>query len=175
VNRTPGRTNVLPPATARFISAQARPGSVARPPTEQEQEMNPTQKALVQHTFIKVVPIAEQAAALFYGRLFEIDPALRPLFKGDLKEQGKKLMQMIGYCVGKLDTPEELLPAARALGMKHVSYGVTDKDYATVASALLWTLEKGLGAEFTPPVKEAWTAVYQELSTTMRQGARSAP
>lgn len=136
--------------------------------------MTPTQKTLVQQSFIKVVPIAEQAASLFYGRLFELDPALRPLFKTDLREQGKKLMQMIGYAVGKLDMPDELLPAVRQLGLKHAGYGVKDKDYETVGSALLWTLEQGLGTAFTPELKEAWAAVYGVLAGTMKDGARAA-
>ena len=136
--------------------------------------MTPSQKMLVQTTFVQVVPIAEQAAALFYGRLFEVDPSLRPLFKTDLKEQGQKLMQMLGTCVGKLDALEELLPAVRELGAKHAGYGVTDKDYETVGGALLWTLEKGLGAAFTPEAKDAWATTYGVLASTMKEGARAA-
>jgi hemoglobin-like flavoprotein len=130
--------------------------------------MTPEQKTLVRGTFAQVAPIAEQAAALFYGRLFELDPSLRPLFKGDIAEQGKKLMQVLAFCVSKLDTPDELLAAVRALGARHAGYGVKARDYDTVASALLWTLEKGLGPAFTDPVKEAWAAVYQVLATTMQ-------
>ena len=133
--------------------------------------MTPEQGSLVKDSFASVVPIASQAAALFYGRLFELDPGLRPLFKTDLAEQGKKLMQMIGYCVANLDQPDVLLPAVYELGRKHVGYGVSDKDYDTVGSALLWTLEKGLGSAFTPAVKEAWTAVYGVLASTMKKGA----
>jgi hemoglobin-like flavoprotein len=136
--------------------------------------MTPAQKDLVQQTFAQVVPIAPQAAALFYDRLFTLDPALRPLFKGDITEQGRKLMQTLGYCVSKLDALEELLPQVRALGAKHVGYGVKDGHYDTVAAALLWTLEQGLGAGFTPDVKEAWTVVYVALATTMKSGAASA-
>ncbi len=86
--------------------------------------MTPTDKSLVQQTFAQVVPIADQAAALFYGRLFELDPSLRPLFKGDMTAQGKKLMQVLGYAVGKLDALDELVPAVAALGRKHAGYGV---------------------------------------------------
>jgi hemoglobin-like flavoprotein len=135
--------------------------------------MTPDQKALVQGTFAQVVPISEQAAELFYGRLFELDPALRALFKSDMREQGKKLMQTLGYCVSKLDQLEEILPAVQALGKKHVAYGVAEADYDTVGSALLWTLEKGLGAAFTPAVKEAWTTVYVTLSGAMKEAARA--
>jgi hemoglobin-like flavoprotein len=132
--------------------------------------MTPMQKTLVRQTFNQVAPIAEQAATLFYGRLFELDASLQSLFEVDLKEQGKKLMQMLSYCVSKLDVPDELLPAVRALGARHVNYGVEPRDYDTVASALLWTLEKGLGESFTEEVKEAWAAVYAVLATTMQEG-----
>ena len=134
--------------------------------------MTPTQKTLVQESFKQVVPIADTAAALFYNRLFEIAPALRPLFRADLTEQRKKLVQMLAYCVGKLDAPDELLPAVRALGQRHTEYGVETEHYQSVGAALLWTLEKGLGDAFTPDVKAAWTAVYQILSATMIEGAR---
>ncbi len=133
--------------------------------------MTPAEKVLVQHTFAKVVPIADQAAALFYGRLFEMDPSLRPLFKTDLVEQGKKLMQMIGFAVKGLDTLDQLVPAVQSLGKRHAGYGVTDAHYETVGGALLWTLEKGLGPAFTPDVKAAWATVYTLLATTMKSGA----
>lgn len=135
--------------------------------------MTPTQKSLVQRTFAAVVPIADEAAALFYGRLFELDPSIRPLFKGDLGAQGKKLMQTLGYCVGKLDALDELVPAVRELGRRHVAYGVTEGHFETVGAALLWTLEKGLGPAFTPEVKEAWATVYQTLAGTMIAAAKS--
>jgi hemoglobin-like flavoprotein len=135
--------------------------------------MTPTEKDLVQSTWAKVVPIADQAAALFYNRLFEIDPTLRPLFTTDIGEQGKKLMQMITVCVNGLDTIDELVPAVRELGRRHAAYGVTEAHYQTVAGALLWTLEQGLGPAFTPDVKAAWTTVYTVLATTMQAGAKS--
>ena len=136
--------------------------------------MTPAEKDLVQTTFAKVVPIAEQAAALFYGRLFEMDPSLRPLFKTDLREQGRKLMNMIAFCVNGLDALDQLVPAVQGLGKRHVAYGVTDAHYDTVAGALLWTLEKGLGPEFTPDVKAAWTNVYVLLASTMKAAAPAA-
>ena len=134
--------------------------------------MTPSQKSLVQQTFAQVVPIADQAAALFYGRLFELDPSLRPLFKNDIRAQGQKLMQMIGYAVCKLDAPEELVPAVEGLGRKHVGYGVKDADYATVGAALLWTLQNGLGPAFTADVEAAWAAAYAALSGMMMKGAK---
>lgn len=132
--------------------------------------MTPVQVTLVQTTWEKVVPIADTAAALFYGRLFEIDPELKPLFKSDITEQGKKLMQMITMAVRGLTTLDKLVPAVEDLGRRHVAYGVRAKDYDTVGGALLWTLEQGLGSDFTPEVKDAWATVYGILATTM-QGA----
>jgi hemoglobin-like flavoprotein len=136
--------------------------------------MTPAQKILVQKTFAQVAPIADTAAALFYGRLFEIDPALRPLFKGDMAEQGRKLMQMIGVAVNGLDRLDQIVPAVQQLGIRHAGYGVKEEHYSTVAAALLWTLEQGLGADFTPDVKDAWTAAYTVLATTMQQAAATA-
>ncbi|HTB58086.1 MAG TPA: globin family protein [Polyangia bacterium] len=136
--------------------------------------MTTNQKSLVKETFAQVVPIADTAAGLFYGRLFDMDPSLRSLFRTDLGEQGKKLMQMLGFCVAKLDLLDELVPAVKELGRKHAGYGVEEEDYLTVGGALLWTLEQGLGAAFTPEVKAAWTAVYELLAATMLEGAKSA-
>jgi hemoglobin-like flavoprotein len=135
--------------------------------------MTPEQKQLVQTTFAKVAPMAEAAAAMFYARLFELDPRLRPLFRGDMTEQGRKLMRMIGMAVNGLDRLDELVPAVRQLGIRHAGYGVTDDHYGTVAAALLWTLERGLGADYTPAVEEAWTTVYAVLATTMKDAAAS--
>lgn len=136
--------------------------------------MTPRQKELVQTSWEKVVPIADIAAELFYGRLFELDPSLRPLFKTDIKEQGKKLMTMITTAVRALDNLPALVPAVQALGRRHGGYGVKDEHYATVATALLWTLEKGLGPDFTPETKEAWVVVYTILADTMKTAAAEA-
>ena len=133
--------------------------------------MNMIQKALVQTSFAQVRPIADAAAALFYSRLFELDPTLRPLFKGDMGEQGRKLMEMIDLAVKGLDRPEALLPALAALGRRHAGYGVNESDYETVGEALLWTLEQGLGPSFTPDVREAWAALYRLVADTMRGAA----
>jgi len=135
--------------------------------------MDETQKKLVQQTWASVVPIADQAAEIFYGKLFEADPSLKPLFKGDIKEQGKKLMKMIGTAVNGLDRLDEIVPAVQALGKRHVGYGVKDSHYDTVAGALLGTLSVGLGPAFTPEVKAAWTTVYTVLATTMKDAAKA--
>ena len=136
--------------------------------------MTPEQAVLVKESWAKVVPISEKAAELFYGKLFEMDPELTPLFKGDMKEQGAKLMKMINTAVNGLDRLEAIVPAVQELGRRHVGYGVKDKDYDTVGGALLWTLEAGLGDAFTPEVKDAWATVYGVLATTMKDAAAEA-
>ena len=133
--------------------------------------MTPKQVELVQTSWEKCVPIADQAAALFYGRLFELDPNLKPMFKSDIKEQGKKLMTMITVAVRGLNDLGKLVPAVEDLGRRHVGYGVKDEHYTTVGSALLWTLEQGLGSAFTPEVKEAWTTTYTVLANTMKNAS----
>lgn len=132
------------------------------------------QKELVQGTFASIATIADDAAVLFYQRLFELDPSLKPMFRGDMAEQRKKLMQMITAAVKGLDRLEQLVPVVQDLGRRHAGYGVRDSHYDTVGAALLWTLGAGLGRQFTPEVKEAWAAVYGLLSTTMRDAARDA-
>ncbi len=133
--------------------------------------MNTQQIELVKTTHAQVEPIAETAAALFYQRLFELDPSLRGLFHGDMKEQGKKLMASIKLVVMGLEKPETILPAVRSLGQRHKSYGVHDTHYATVGAALLWTLGQGLGDLFTAEVEAAWTAAYTLLATVMQDAA----
>jgi hemoglobin-like flavoprotein len=134
--------------------------------------MTPQQVQLVKLSFAKVAPISSQAADLFYGRLFEIAPQVRPLFKGDIKAQGQKLMSTIALAVSSLDKLPELVPVVQDLGRRHVGYGVKDEHYDSVGEALLWALDKGLGPDFTPEVKAAWTAVYLILADTMKSAAR---
>ncbi len=126
---------------------------------------------LVQKTYAVVAPIADDVAALFYRRLFEIDPSLESMFKGDMAAQRRKLMVMLTAAVKGLPRLDRLIPVLQDLGRRHADSGVDDRHYATVGEALLWTLEKGLGAEFTPDVKEAWTTVYGVLASTMKAGA----
>ena len=136
--------------------------------------MTPDQMKLVQRSWKQVEPIADAAAQLFYDRLFTTDPSLRMLFRGDMKEQGRKLMSMIGFAVNGLSRLEKLVPGVQALGRRHAGYGVRDEHYATVAGALLWTLERGLGDGFTAEVREAWTAAYRLLANTMKDASRLA-
>ena len=136
--------------------------------------MTPRQVELVQASWKKVEPISEAAAELLYNRLFALDPALKPMFRGDMKEQGRKLMGMVTFAVNGLTRLEALVPGVQALGRRHAGYGVRDEHYATVATALLWTLEQGLGKAFTPEVREAWTAAYNLLAGTMKDAAKLA-
>ena len=131
--------------------------------------------ALVRASFAKVLPIKDAAADLFYDRLFEIAPQLRPMFPSDLDEQKKKLMAMLGTAVSGLSRLDTLMPAVRALGRRHAGYGVKPQHFTPVGAALLWTLEKGLGAAFTPEVKDAWATAYIVLSTTMIDAANERP
>ena len=133
--------------------------------------MTPEQIELVEKTWKQVLPISEQAAELFYNRLFDLDPELKPLFKGDMKSQGRKLMTMISTAVNNIRHLEKIIPALQDLGKRHVDYGVKDEHYATVASALLWTLELGLGEAFTHEVKVAWTETYTALAGVMLKAA----
>lgn len=133
--------------------------------------MTPLQIEAVKTSFARVRPIADQAGMMFYGRLFELDPSLRPLFKIDIAEQSKKLMQMLAVAVNSLDNLAAIVPAVQALGARHAEYGVKDSDYATVAEALLWTLQAGLGDAFTPEVKTSWVAAYTVLADTMKAAA----
>jgi hemoglobin-like flavoprotein len=129
--------------------------------------MTPKQIELVQASFARVAPIAEAAAGLFYERLFEIAPEVRPLFKGDMGEQGRKLIGMLAAVVNGLSNLETILPAAKALAVRHVTYGVKPGHYVPVGEALIWTLEKGLGADFTSDTRDAWLAAYSVLSGAM--------
>lgn len=133
--------------------------------------MDSQQILLVQDTFKMVVPIQETAAELFYNRLFEISPSTREMFKGDMKEQGRKLMATIGIAVASLNNLQAIVPTVQALGVKHVSYGVEDWHYDKVGEALLWTLGQGLGEAFTEAAEAAWTETYVTLATVMKDAA----
>jgi hemoglobin-like flavoprotein len=129
--------------------------------------MTPDQVKAIQDSFKLVAPISDQAAALFYGRLFEIAPAVKPLFRGDMTEQGRKLMATLGVVVNSLGNLEAVLPPASALAKRHVDYGVKAADYTPVGAALLWTLEQGLGEHWTPELAAAWASAYTLLSGYM--------
>jgi len=133
--------------------------------------MTPQQIAAVRTSFAQVAPIADQAAALFYGHLFAADPALRTLFKSDMAQQGERLMAMIGAAVGLLEQPARLLPVLHGLGRRHAGYGVMPGHYDTVGGALIRTLRDGLGEAFTPEVESAWLAMYATVAREMQSAA----
>jgi nitric oxide dioxygenase len=137
--------------------------------------MTPDQINLVQQSFAKVASISEQAAVIFYDRLFEVAPSVRAMFPDDMTEQRKKLMATLAVVVGGLSNIEAVLPAASALAIRHVGYGAKPEHYPVVGGALLWTLEKGLGEAWTPEVAAAWTAAYGTLSTYMISEAYGQP
>jgi hemoglobin-like flavoprotein len=139
-----------------------------------EKKMDAAQAEIVQKTFDKVRPISEIAAELFYKHLFELNPSFKSLFKGDMKKQGRMLMQMLDFAVKGIDQPDTILPTIQDLGKRHVGYGVKEEYYGKVGEALLWTLEQGLGEDFTPEVKEAWAEAYKLLSDVMINSAREA-
>jgi hemoglobin-like flavoprotein len=130
--------------------------------------LTPQQIEVIQQSFAKIASISDKAAAMFYGRLFEIaTPDKRSLFRGDMAEQGRKLMVTLSVVVSGLANLDAILPAASALAKRHVSYRVRASHYAPVGAALLWTLEKGLGSAWTPELAAAWTAAYTTLSGFM--------
>ncbi len=135
--------------------------------------MTPEQKAALRETWARVVPIADAAAAMFYERLFEIDPTTRPLFKPErMPEQRRKLVRALAAVVGGLDDLGTILPAVEDLGRRHAGYGVDDSHYRSVGAALLWTLEKGLGPAWTAQAEAAWAEAYGLVAGTMRRAAR---
>ena len=136
-----------------------------------EKQMTPEQVALVQESFAKVAPIADQAAIMFYDRLFELAPQVKVIFPADMTEQRQKLMATLAVVVNGLSNLQSVLPAASALAKRHIAYGAKPEHYPVVGSALLWTLEKCLGDAWTPEVAEAWTVAYGTLSTSMIEQA----
>jgi hemoglobin-like flavoprotein len=129
--------------------------------------MSSDQVKLVQGSFAQVAPIADQAAAMFYDRLFEIAPEVKPLFHGDMAEQRRKLMATLTVVINGLADLDGILPAASALAKRHLAYGVKPEHYAAVGEALLWTLERALGTQWSSELAAAWSATYTTLSGFM--------
>lgn len=152
-----------------FTKSTPTPATAAK--AEAEARMSEYEITLVQNSWEKCVPIADTAASLFYGKLFELDPKLKPLFTSDITEQGKKLMTMITTAVRGLNRLDQIVPAVQAMGKRHAGYGVKDEHYDTVAVALIWTLGQGLGDDFTEEVEAAWVKTYTLLATTMKDAA----
>ena len=136
--------------------------------------MTPNQVDLVQRSWNQVAPMGEAAILMFYERLFFVDPSLRMLFRHNMKDQSRKVLAMLSFTVAGLSRPHEILPLVQSMGRRHAAYGVRDEHYDTVGSALLWTLQQGLGCSFTPAVREAWSAAFGVLASTMKDAARVA-
>ena len=136
--------------------------------------MTPEQISLVRASFAQVAPIADKAAEIFYGRLFSVAPAVKPLFRNDMKAQGRALMGMLGQAVASLDRLDAIVPAVQASGRRHVAFGAKPEHYPVVGDCLLWTLEQALGDGFTPALRDAWATAYGVLAKTMIDAAESA-
>ncbi|NIA70679.1 hemin receptor [Pelagibius litoralis] len=135
--------------------------------------MTPKQIEIIRNTWAQVVPLGDDAARLFYARLFEIDPTAKPLFAGtDMSGQRKKLLQTLGSAVGGLEDLDALVPIIQDMGRRHATYGVTDAQYDSVGAALLWTLEQGLGDAWSAEAREAWATIYGLIADTMRMAAK---
>ena len=134
--------------------------------------MTPREVALVQESFAAVVPREIVLVHAFYARLFEIDPRLKHLFRGDMGEQQRRLMTMLALMVSSLGKPETITPLIEDLGVRHVDYGVEDKDYDTAGDALLWALERVLGPALSTEARAAWAACYAMVAGTMMAAAR---
>ena len=133
--------------------------------------MTARQIDLVQQSFRLIEPIIDDAAVLFYERLFEIDPSVQQMFQRPRREQARLLAQTLTVVVKGIDRPAQLRNAVKALGERHANYGVRDEHYAVVGEALLWTLEAGLKDDFTSEVRDAWVAAYSWLAFTMQSAA----
>lgn len=137
--------------------------------------MTPEQAELVERSFVKLGPVTSELGEVFYGKLFEIEPGLRSLFRGGTGEQSMRLIHILAYIVSHLRAPRELAQLVRELGRRHVSYGVKFVDYAPFKQALMATLSERLGAEWTEATAHAWAATYDMVAREMRGGAAAEP
>jgi hemoglobin-like flavoprotein len=138
--------------------------------------MTPEQKALVKASYQRLVPLADTAAQLFYSRLFATDPSLRALFKADFQDQAAKFADMVRVLVAELDDPDKVGRTLRELGRRHAVYGVIDAHYDTVGESLVWAIDKALGREARPELKEAWAEFYDLVANSMKEAsAKDAP
>ena len=136
--------------------------------------MTATEARLIRQSFEKAARNPDETSAVFYRRLFTLDPALRSLFHGNMREQGRKLMGTLALIVDSIDQLEQLLPSVRELGVRHANYRVEEHHYATLADALLWTLAQTAGPSFNAAARAAWTKAYGILAETMIEAGRAA-
>ena len=138
---------------------------------DSEPPLNESQIDLIQSTWKMILPVKEQTAELFYRKLFQIDPSTKPLFKGDMKAQGDKLITSLNLVVSSLKNLDHVVPALQDMGKRHVDYGVQAEHYESVGNALLWTFEQGLGEDFTDEAKQAWATAYGLVASVMKNAA----
>lgn len=137
--------------------------------------MTPQQIRLVRETFSHLAPVSDTAGQMFYARLFELDPKLHGLFKGPITDQGRLLFSMLELVSKTLDIQDKVVPVIHDLGRRHGAYGVHEHDYKVFGDALMWTLERVLGSEFTPQTREAWQSAYDFLADVMGDGSLADP
>ncbi|PCS21193.1 globin family protein [Candidatus Enterovibrio escicola] len=130
--------------------------------------LTPHQITLISQSFYKVEPISEKITEIFYKTLFAYEPTVKSLFKGDMQQQGRKLMVMLHTVVNSLNRLDNLVPVLQDLAKRHVDYGVKKTHYTPVGNALIHTLQIGLGDDFTPEVKAAWIAILDIIADTMK-------
>ena len=174
------RAPAAAPAAEEPHRAEAAPAPAKAPAGDlQSPALTPQEIALVQESFALVDPIADDAAGLFYNRLFEIDPSTRPLFKGDPAEQGaeqgRKLMGVLKTAIASLDRFDKLIPALKIMGQRHHDYGVDFRHYESFAKALLWTLKQELRGSFSAEMEHAWAKTYSVIAEVMMKGAQEPP
>jgi hemoglobin-like flavoprotein len=137
--------------------------------------MTTVQMQLIRETFPQLHEVAAPLAQLFYGRLFEIAPSVRPMFKSDIRVQGRKFTDMLEALVDGLEDFSQQEPALRAMGLRHVGYGVIPEHYSMLEAAFLWSLSQALGTSFSADVKAAWATLIEDVSTVMKAGASELP
>jgi hemoglobin-like flavoprotein len=133
--------------------------------------LTPTQVGIVQDSFKRVTPQASEASRLFYDELFRISPDLREMFPKDMAALKAKFVQMLAGVVNSLTQIATVSEEIVDLGRRHMSYDVEDSHYAIVGDALIWTLGRILGPDFTPDVRDAWGAAYDMIARVMREGS----
>jgi hemoglobin-like flavoprotein len=138
-------------------------------------EMTPEQKWMVRRSFPAIATLSRAISMLFYGRLFQVDPSLRPMFKQDIEVQGRKLMDMLSALMSHIDSIEDMIPLLKALGQRHVGYGVRPEHYPLVANSLIWAIAMALDEEFDPELRNAWKTLIELVAGVMKEGAAEVP
>ncbi len=147
--------------------AAAGPGGTGQAPALSAEDVR-----RIRNGWARVVPAGDLAARMFYGRLFQLDPSLRPLFHADMKRQGEKLLATLDSIVASLDDLSGLMPVARALASRHVGYGAQPAHYDTVGEALVWAVGQIVGPDFTEADRQAWRRAYAGLAGEMVRAAQ---